>query len=808
MTKEPIMHLEQTPRQPVSTNTHKKPMNIFIKIYVVAFGILLPLITLIYELSTNGCAETFFDPIPTYLHVMMVALVPLANLLIFIGMVKKPIVNGSKHGFMNGITIGISTFYTLLFLPLLPLSVVAITFMGLGLLPLSPLLSLVAGLFCRRALKIQFDSKVSGLWWGIAVALSLFVVAEVPTTLTRYGMKMAVSESESTRLRGIRLLRNFGSQEVMLRMCYQRPGMATDIVGFVFSIDDPVLPSDARKVFYQVKGIPFNSMAPPKMTQDRFMFDENLGGEEVAGKIRGLSLTHSRMDGSIDSDAALSYTEWTLIFKNATRRQQEARALVALPPSGVVSRLTLWIDGEEREAAFAKRLKVKQAYQAVVSQRRDPVLITTKGPDRILVQCFPVQPGKEMKIRFGITAPLYLNSRDKAFMLLPHFIEHNFKIPDPSKHHLWLESKNPIQTINKGLITENPQKDLYAVRGEISNQQLVEDKALIQITPFSLKENIWTEDPLSNGKSIIRQCIFEKEMDKPSHVLFVIDGSIGMQPYIEDIIKSLKQFPSGMTAGIIVAGDQSKEIVDRISLSDSQSYDKTVDRLGHIKFQGGCDNVRALGQAWEWLAHHRNSAIVWIHSAQPVELTSTESLIQKWERRPQSPVIYDIQVNNGPNLVLQKLDHFKYVVKIPIINNPGQELEQLFKAWSVQGKRLHFMRKKSSMDSIQNLDAALQTSDHLARLWAFERIKALSFSEKKADINKAIALAMDYQLVTPVSGAVVLENERQYSEAGLKPADPSTVPTIPEPEVWMLLTVVFLILSLMLYKKGHTWQRS
>jgi hypothetical protein len=43
-------------------------------------------------------------------------------------------------------------------------------------------------------------------------------------------------------------------------------------------------------------------------------------------------------------------------------------------------------------------------------------------------------------------------------------------------------------------------------------------------------------------------------------------------------------------------------------------------------------------------------------------------------------------------------------------------------------------------------------------------------------------------LVTPVSGAVVLETKAQYQAAGLTPVDPLTTPAIiPEPESWALL---------------------
>jgi hypothetical protein len=55
--------------------------------------------------------------------------------------------------------------------------------------------------------------------------------------------------------------------------------------------------------------------------------------------------------------------------------------------------------------------------------------------------------------------------------------------------------------------------------------------------------------------------------------------------------------------------------------------------------------------------------------------------------------------------------------------------------------------------------------------------------------DEAITLAARYQLVTPVTGAVVLETAEQYRAAGLKPVDPGTVPTIPEPEMVVLLIV-------------------
>ena len=53
----------------------------------------------------------------------------------------------------------------------------------------------------------------------------------------------------------------------------------------------------------------------------------------------------------------------------------------------------------------------------------------------------------------------------------------------------------------------------------------------------------------------------------------------------------------------------------------------------------------------------------------------------------------------------------------------------------------------------------------------------------------AVALATRYQLVTPVTGAVVLETSQQYEESRLAPVAPATVPTIPEPHEWALILI-------------------
>ena len=132
----------------------------------------------------------------------------------------------------------------------------------------------------------------------------------------------------------------------------------------------------ARDVFFRVTGKPFNSLKPPKGNSGGLMsgrgdslveleFDDHLGGDEVAVRLKNLDLAESRFDGHVDATSRIGYGEWTMVFKNGSNQAKEARCQVRLPRDGRVSRLTLWVNGEPREAAFSTVAKVKAAYKAV-----------------------------------------------------------------------------------------------------------------------------------------------------------------------------------------------------------------------------------------------------------------------------------------------------------------------------------------------------------------------------------------------------------------------------------------------------------
>src|SRR5262249_58037078 len=110
---------------------------------------------------------------------------------------------------------------------------------------------------------------------------------------------------------------------------------------------------------------------------------------------------------------------------------------------------------------------------------------------------------------------------------------------------------------------------------------------------------------------------------------------------------------------------------------------------------------------------------------------------------------------------------------LPQIHGPQADLAEFFAHVAREEPTRIVRRLQSAM-----ADGVTAGSDHIARLWANDRVlELMRTGGSRAD---AVALAARYRLVTPVSGAVVLESKQQYDAALVTPVSQAIVATLSE----------------------------
>lgn len=771
------------------------------------FGVLWPLGTIIFELSTHACAGAFFDPLPTWAHVLAVLCVPGISLRAWwrSGLSDPPPVSPWER-FLLGAAWAVATLYVACFLWLtlfaiimLPMSLVAsVEGKFFGFLPAATLGPLWSWLFlwgAQRHLRPENVKQESSSRWrpapvhGFVAALLVLMVFEIPGWVTLQAAQQARRGSSADKTQLANRVRTWGSEATLLAAAYGNTnGAASPWLwilrgGFLLQASDggfSVSATEARELYYRAYGRLFTDSPPPRRltavgwdeegrgadSTDGFVWDGDVGGTAVGGaRMKGLLLQGSRMDWHLDEPSRIAYGEWTLEFQNQHANAQEARCQMLLPPGGFVSRLTLWVNGEPREAAFAGQAKVREAYQKVaVVERRDPVLVTQVGPDRVLTQCFPVPPRGSMKIRLGITAPL-----SDGALHLPLLLERNFTITGALRHAVDVQGTAAFNAGDKAAEAQPGQP--YRWRGELAETSLTEHT--FRLTQINKAATLWCEDPLAGAKPrMVIATPREETASAAKKWIVVVDGSVSLRSRREDLHRAVQHLSQDAAVQVLLAVGAGYEDL-------GQGKD-----IPGSAFRGGSDNAAALTHALDLARKEPGTQVLWLHGQQPFEFPDLQALKQLIERSQPPPQLYTLALAQGPNRLLESL-HGQASVQSP---GRAEDLPSLLSALDVcRGGRSPeswtFARSDSPPATGQKV------WDHLARVAVFQEV--MQGYQSGADSATLASLAAQHHLVTPVSGAVVLETLEQYRAAGLDPGDPNASPKmplgIPEPSRAMLV---------------------
>jgi hypothetical protein len=757
---------------------------------LLTFGVILPVLAFVVELATGLCAGAFFDPIPTWAHGLAVLAVPAINYALWAAARR----DGPASPWLTvaaGAAMAISFVYALIFLPLLPISIIGILLLGLGFLPWAPALALIASV--KLAARWVGEAGHSlWRWFGGALAgIAALMLVDLPATATFLAVGWAGGDPASAR-RGTALMRALGDESMLLRLAYGEGGRAVGLGSFAvstwnegaFSGRPGSTTGPARELYYRATGQPFNAVeAPSRRGQSSWWgVDEDQGGTSVGGRARGLRLATSRLDGSVSSADNLAYLEWTAVFANRLGFPQEARLTLALPPGGVASRATLWVNGEPREASVAGRGEARAAYENVVRERRDPLLVTTDGAGRLLVQAFPVPAGASLKLRIGITAPLDIGHDGARGFALPAIAERNFELPDDLRHQVWIEGRGPLGAGHAQFRTRTLPSGVTQLRAALDDLHLRRHRPRIAAPRIEAPAARSAMLPATREAPALHivQTIARAPLKRPASLILLVDSSAANRGSAAGLERALGTLPAGLPVGLVIAAEEPRHIA---AAPWSPAQSSQIRRaLNNIAFEGGQDNLPALADAIE-ASGGADSTLLWIHGAQPVDFAHSRArLEQVLERSRELPRLVRYQAEAGPAFTVSGHPWFETARESPPSGDSGADLAALLaRLGAGEGWQVTRTEARGGI--------APASSAHITRLWGAERLSGAA-NLKGKERAQAIALAHRLNIVTPVSGAVVLETDAEYKNNGLAVPGAGDVPTVPEPGTWALIALV------------------
>lgn len=678
-----------------------------------------------------------------------------------------------------GFSLSVSGFYLILIVPLMPLCLLTAIAL-VGILALAPLWHFWIGIKLHQRLLGQWiavgrstDSYLAYLAAGIlAFPIAMFVV-EVRAAAVQDAIATAANREPSVDRAALDRVRALATRGELLRACYD----GTDFQSWS-PLPDPFghqdtfrlsaamrgaahVPASAeacRKTFFRVFGRPFTAFRrPARRGRDDFWSDRrvsrtgssDLDSTAPNGILSGLSLAASRLECVVDPRAAVGFVSWDMTFHNRVAfDDHEARLQIRTPRDATGSHLSLWVNGVEKKAAFARTGQARRAYEEIaIRQRKDPALLTRIGPGRYELRVFPVLARGRARVRIGFTTPMPVDSRH-AYLKLPRITQRNFE----------LSLDHAVRIVSQ---------DGDEVARTLTSRELMQPAA----RTFRFSRDT-TRPAYARTKSglFVQNLARAPSLQRPQQIVIVVDGSRSaheIQSHVDDLLGS---WPVETPCRIVFAGAAVEQKQGRCGNPDVAHWLRTRVHAGAV------DPTPALRAALEAPS---DAAIFWLHGCQHYDLSTVPLGIE--ERR----TVTTLAIDEGSNVVHEALADTLDVRVAPRLGDLGDDLKRLAQPTQFLRRRI----RRLPPDSAAPVGAAAHPE--LARVWAAQRVASLV---AEGDHTGATQLAVSYRLVTEVSAAVVLEREEQYEEHGLDPeaessVEPTEIPNspVPEPGTWLLL---------------------
>ncbi|MBX3074391.1 hypothetical protein KF913_10715 [Candidatus Obscuribacterales bacterium] len=584
---------------------------------------------------------------------------------------------------------------------------------------------------------------------GAALSLLALVGSEARSACIRIAEKLVVAGTSEQQQNGLNFLRQIDCERDIKLDC--STARAFDLSGMFLRLDN----EQNKKLYFLSTGQPYRFDLLDK-AEFSALPDEMLGRNVIGDKVANLSMHRSLISGMLHPESLTSTIDWTFVFKNDGAEAREARAEIGLPKDAVISEMVLWINGVPKRATIASAERAKDAYQWVVGGRRDPALVTDLGKGRVLVQCYPVAPHAEVRIKISMKSSMKLDKAGEAVASLPTLLKSNFEVEGDHRVHLRSDRKLMLDLDNVRHVVAN--NGLHQVSGTLASAKRSRDSIDVRvhrdakITPVAIK------DPLDSRGYIVQQYV-PTTSNKPDHLVVVVDGSSAIAAHKDEIVRQLSKIPHTIPTSLIVASEQYKDGMQFHEIDDA------IKAMKQVNFKGGQENLGAVIKGAELAGETEGGAVLWIHGPQPA-LDKELYIIAPYLVKPK---FYELSIEDSVTDVNEFFKNHQEIGPFTAVARNSsfeKDLGRFLRKWQADGVD-YTLRYARTFDKPAALESSIYVQDEISRLYVAQRVRELVNKGNRWD---AANLAVSYQVVTPVTSAVVLENSSDYARFGLHEA--------------------------------------
>jgi XrtN system VIT domain protein len=482
----------------------------------------------------------------------------------------------------------------------------------------------------------------------------------------------------------------------------------------------------------------------------------------------------------------LAYTEVNVILTHIPKdqfwaNQQEAIYTFHLPEGGVVTSLSLWIDGREEKGMLTSKGKADSAYKTIVGQeRRDPCVLHWQEGNTVSVRIFPILNGQSRKFKIGITTPLKSVNQQLQY----ENIYFDGPVVSDAQENISVSFKEPSKNLVLPTGFQSFGKNMFRNTGEYRPDWSLSLDAL----------------PLSDGKFQFGQYAYQMkplvtttENFHPGYVYLDINSSWTPEE-ADQLFEKLKDRKVFVSEG----GDNLTEV-------NSENHEEVFKTL--------CRNQFSLFPFYKISKPEESLVITHSGSVSPVMADLKESkfltdLANYFKLHP-SLRVFDFGTERSP--FLKSLKEFR------VLSYANGSMNDLLQTLDIN----HFIRVEETNDSIALTDAGIMlcrkedslpghAPDHLMRVFTYNHIMSEaghSLLTGDQEPDNIVDEAQQAYVVSPVSSLIVLETQKDYDRFKITHGDNSlgnaslhSKGSVPEPGEWMLILAVLIICGWVYYR--------